>query len=118
MSRQTFIWDSEKNEFVPYEKKKASEVHSVIPDEMPAMQHPMSGKLYTSKRRFRAETQARGGLEVGTEKLPDPDKRKYIDNGNRKQTLIEALKIEKENAWRRKYKRSPVDRVWRPADYE
>ena len=113
MSRETFIWDKEKKEFVPYEKpKKNIEVHNVITDEMPGLKHPMSNRIYTSKRRFREETRVRGGIEVGTEKLPDPDKRICVDNGNRKQAVIEAYRIEKENAWRRRNGGKPVDRPW------
>lgn len=44
---------------------------SVISDTMDAMVHPVTGKVYDSKSRFRAETRARGLTEVGNETVPD-----------------------------------------------
>ena len=43
----------------------------VISDVMDATLHPVTGKMYDSKSRFRAETRARGLTEVGNEKIPD-----------------------------------------------
>lgn len=36
-------------------------------DEMPATKHPIDGKVYTSKAKFRSVTKAHGGEEIGTE---------------------------------------------------
>lgn len=112
MSRETFIWDKEQKKFIPYEKPKKTEVHNVIGDEMSPLLHPMTNEVVTSKRLFRAKTRIHGGLEIGTERLPDPDKRVYVQNGDRKQRVIEAYQIEKENAWRRRNGGKPVDRPW------
>lgn len=43
----------------------------VITDTMPAMVHPCNGKRYDSKSAFRAETRARGLVEVGNETQRD-----------------------------------------------
>lgn len=43
----------------------------VISDTMDAVIHPSTGKFYDSKSRFRAETRARGLVEVGNDKIPD-----------------------------------------------
>jgi hypothetical protein len=43
----------------------------VISDTMDAVAHPSTGKVYDSKSRFRAETRARGLVEVGNDKIPD-----------------------------------------------
>lgn len=116
MNRGRFIWDKEKNAFVPYEKKQNIQAHSVITDEMAPLAHPANGKYYTSKKKFRDETRARDLVEIGNEKLPDPEKREFVDRGNRRQALIDALNIAKENADRRKRGRGPVDRTWRDRD--
>lgn len=39
----------------------------IIGDEMPVTQHMADGKLYTSKRKFRAVTKAHGCIEVGND---------------------------------------------------
>ena len=65
-------------------KSQASPLHApsagkrvhAISDTMRPMRHPSNGKIYDSKSRFRAETKARGLVEIGNE-LPKP--RKAID---------------------------------------
>lgn len=49
---------------------------NVISDTMRPMRHPSNGKIYDSKSRFRAETRARGLVEIGNEQ---PKPRKAID---------------------------------------
>lgn len=49
------------------EYRHANAAHGYIPDEMPPTKHPLTGKYYTSKAKFRAETTARGYQEVGNE---------------------------------------------------
>jgi hypothetical protein len=39
----------------------------IVNDEMQPTRHPLTGKHYTSKTRFREETRARGYVEVGNE---------------------------------------------------
>lgn len=41
----------------------------VMGDEMNPTRHPVTGEIYTSKAKFRAETKARECVEVGSEKL-------------------------------------------------
>jgi hypothetical protein len=42
-----------------------------ISDSLPDIVHPSSGKRYSSKAAFRAETRARGLTEVGNESFPE-----------------------------------------------
>lgn len=82
----SFIYDEEQGKLVPsedyyYEKhmKKAHlhmtvgnkkvEIH-YIADEMEPTRHMVNGKLYTSKKKFRDETRARGCIEVGNDTAP------------------------------------------------
>lgn len=65
-------WDKETERLVPYDAPRSSEYHSVITDEMPETWHPIANKYYTSKAKFRDETRARGGTEVGNETIPAP----------------------------------------------
>src|SRR5688572_14929630 len=51
----------------------------VISDHMPAMVHPINGKMYDSKSRFRAETRAHGCVEVGNEVQKN---NRRLDSGN------------------------------------
>lgn len=70
--------------------QKGNEKFSVhyIPDEMPPTRHMIDGKKYTSKKKFRNETQARGCVEVGNEtstllkprKPIEPDRRQRRDD--------------------------------------
>lgn len=60
-------------------------VRGIISDEIQATLHPVDGKHYTSKARFRAETRAHGCVETGTERMPRtrpvkdmPDPRPYM----------------------------------------
>ena len=53
-----------------------SKNYHVISDTMRPMRHPSNGKIYDSKSRFRAETRARGCVEIGNEQ---PKPRKFID---------------------------------------
>lgn len=49
----------------------SSGVFHVISDVMESTVHPVTGKVYDSKSKFRAETRARGLTEVGNETIPD-----------------------------------------------
>jgi hypothetical protein len=110
-------WNKETKLFEPYDAPSPKEIHNVIDDTMVPLKHPISGKVYDSKTEFRKETKARGLIEIGTETLPDPNKRKDVDKGDRKQAVIDAYQLEKEDARRRKYGRSPVDRNYRDRKY-
>lgn len=39
----------------------------IIRDEMPALRHMATGKMHTSKAKFRADTKASGCVEIGTD---------------------------------------------------
>ena len=51
--------------------RESTRVNGVISDSMDALVHPCTGKLMDSKSAFRAVTKAKGGVEVGNEKLTD-----------------------------------------------
>ena len=111
-------WDDKTQTVVPYDKPKASEVHSVIGDEIAPLMHPITGKFITSKAKFRQETRNYGATEMGNEPMQDPDRRKYIDAGIRKNKVIEALKLEKEHAYRERLRKHKLTREYRaPVQY-
>jgi len=59
MTRETYIFkDGTFQAKAPDAPKK--QFHSVITDEMPETEHPANRQIYTSRRKFRAETNARG----------------------------------------------------------
>lgn len=60
----------------------------VISDTMDAMRHPSTGKLMDSKSRFRAETRARGCIEVGNEVMRD---RRSVDMPELKADIARAI---------------------------
>lgn len=60
----------------------------VITDTMDGTWHPCDGRVYDSKSRFRAETRARGCIEVGNETIPD---RRWLDTGNRRADIVRAI---------------------------
>ncbi len=61
---------------------------NVISDSMPAMIHPITGKLMDSKSKFRAVTRMHGCVEVGNEKQVD---RRSIDMGDCKRDIARAI---------------------------
>ena len=76
MENGAFVW-KDKDEYYSV----APRVH-VIGDEMPATQHPMDGKFYSSKSAFREVTRAHGCYEVGNDRLP----KKPTEEAVRKET--------------------------------
>ena len=64
-----------------------------IPDEMAPTRHMIDGKLYTSKKKFRNETKARGCVEVGndTAALLKPRKRIELDKRQRRDDIKRAI---------------------------
>ena len=64
-----------------------------IADEMPPTRHMSNGKLYTSKKKFRDETRARGCIEVGdqTEALLKPRKPIKLDRRKRREAIRKAI---------------------------
>lgn len=64
-----------------------------ISDEMPATRHMVDGKYYTSKKKFRNETKARGCVEVGdqTHYLTKPRKPILPDKKQRVEDIKKAI---------------------------
>jgi hypothetical protein len=64
-----------------------------ISDEMPPTVHMCNGKLYTSKKKFRDETRARGCVEIGNEKetVLKPRKPKKLSKKQRREDIKRAL---------------------------
>lgn len=58
------------------------------PDEMVPTRHMINNRMYTSKKKFRDETKARGCIEIGNDTAPllkerkriNPDRRQRRDN--------------------------------------
>ena len=64
-----------------------------IPDEMAPTRHMIDGKHYTSKKKFRNETKARGCVEVGNETatLLKPRKPIELDKRQRRDDIKRAI---------------------------
>lgn len=56
-----------------------------IQDEMQPTRHMVNGKMYTSKKKFRDETKARGCIEVGNEVKTLTKPKKFIPPTNKRQ---------------------------------
>lgn len=63
----------------------------VISDTMDALVHPMNGQKYDSKSRFRAETRARGGVEVGNDTMKQGP-RQELDSASRREDIARAIR--------------------------
>lgn len=92
MTRATYVMRN--GELV--EKSKAEPLHSsnvphVISDTMPAMRHPITGKLMDSKSSFRAITRAHGCVEVGNETMRDTRRLTGMDSETRKADIARAI---------------------------
>ena len=76
-----------------YTEGNAKKSIGYIPDEMPPTRHMASGKYFTSKAKFRAETRAHGCIEVGNETKTLMQKRKPIvlDKGKRVDDIKRAI---------------------------
>jgi hypothetical protein len=96
--RGIFKWCKIQQKVVPadevLEEVHANVAHGYIPDEMAAVKHPIDGKYYTSKAKFRAVTRSHGYEEVGTayENGYDPEKRKESVENARIQQIAEHFK--------------------------
>jgi hypothetical protein len=65
-----FRWNKTTKSLEPVGMRQLADVHYVISDTQPMLQHPVTGKRYESKSRFRADTKAAGCIEVGDYKGP------------------------------------------------
>lgn len=66
-------------------------VKGVISDTMDALVHPCTGKLMDSKSEFRKVTKAKGGVEVGNEKLTDRRQAIGLDSETRRKDIAIAM---------------------------
>lgn len=66
-------------------------VRGVISDTMDPLIHPCTGKRMDSKSEFRKVTRAKGGVEVGNEKLADRRTLTGMDSESRKRDIHEAM---------------------------
>lgn len=92
---KTGTWVYRSGRLVP--KHRAAPRHSgpvrgVISDTMDALIHPCTGKLMDSKSEFRKVTRAKGGTEVGNEKLTDRRKLTGFDSSERKADIDRAMR--------------------------
>jgi hypothetical protein len=62
-----------------------------IPDEMAPAKHPCNGQVYTSKKKFRDETRARGCIEVGNDIKVTPRKTIELDRGQRREDIGRSI---------------------------
>lgn len=67
--RTKYRWDEEAQKMVEvFSEEKARDArNNLSSDCMEATKHPVTGKVFTSKSKFRAETRAVGCVEVGNE---------------------------------------------------
>lgn len=63
------------------------------PDEMAPTRHMVNNKYYTSKKKFRDETRARGCIEVGneTKEMLTPRKPRQLDKRQRREDIKRAV---------------------------
>ncbi len=67
-------------------------VRGVISDYLPDLIHPQTGKRMDSKSEFRKITKAKGGVEVGNEKLVDRRYETGMDSNTRKADIAQAIR--------------------------
>jgi hypothetical protein len=93
-----FKWCKIQQKVVPIDEVlhevHANVAHGYIPDEMGAVKHPLDGKYYTSKAKFRAVTKSHGYEEVGTayENGYDPERIRESSENAKIQRLAESFK--------------------------
>ena len=73
------------------EPRGTGRVRGVISDTMDALVHPCTGKLMDSKSEFRKITKAKGGVEVGNEKLVDRRVAPGLDSETRRRDISIAM---------------------------
>lgn len=90
MVRGEWRYDLEANCLVPHERMLTPRVHAVITDEIaPTLSMTGTDKVYTSKRKLRAEYRALGFVETGGEQ---PKPRKIDREARRQQIREDAMK--------------------------
>ena len=77
----------DKAEAEPIER---SFISGVISDSMDATKHHGTGRIHTSKAKFRADTKAVGAIEIGNE-IPKPRAPAKLDRGKRRDDIRKAI---------------------------
>ncbi len=91
---KTGTWVYRNGKLVPKhlaEPRGSGRVKGVISDTMDALIHPCTGKLMDSKSQFRWVTKAKGGVEVGNEKLVDRRSGPELDSQSRRRDIFIAM---------------------------
>ena len=91
---KTGTWVYRNGKLVPKhlaESRYSGRVRGVISDTMDALIHPCTGKLMDSKSEFRKITKAKGGVEVGNEKLVDRRSSPELDSQSRRRDISIAM---------------------------
>lgn len=88
------VWVYRNGKLVPKHSatpRGSGRVRGVISDTMDALIHPCTGKMMDSKSEFRRVTKAKGGVEVGNEKLVDRRHETGMDSNTRKADIAWAI---------------------------
>lgn len=92
---KTGTWVYRDGKLVPKHKaapRGLKPVRGVISDYLPDLIHPQTGKRMDSKSEFRKITRAKGGVEVGNEKLVDRRYESGMDSNTRKADIAQAIR--------------------------
>lgn len=85
----TYVYDKKLEKMVMKDGDNFASTHYIISDTQPLLKHPITGKHYDSKSRFRADTKASGCEEVGNERMET--RKAPIDREHRRQVLRQNL---------------------------
>ena len=91
---KTGTWVYRNGRLVPKHKAEPlarNGVRNVISDYLPDLIHPQTGKRMDSKSEFRKVTRAKGGVEVGNERLVDRRHETGMDTATRKADIARAI---------------------------
>lgn len=91
---KTGTWVMRNGKLVPKHlagPRDSGRVRGVISDTMDALVHPCTGKMMDSKSEFRKVTKAKGGVEVGNEKLVDRRQLHSLDSESRRRDISTAM---------------------------
>lgn len=89
------VWVYRNGKLVPKHRaapRGSGRVNGVISDTMDALIHPCTGKLMDSKSEFRKVTRAKGGVEVGNERMVDRRHHAEMDSNTRKADISQAMR--------------------------
>lgn len=83
--------DQTTGELIPYVEEKKVHAFHIKNDEMPPTVHPVTGEVFTSKKKFRAATKATGYEEIGDQRRQTKP-REHLDTE-------ENIRADVEKAW-------------------